>query len=443
MTQLRRVLFLPDLVLLILTTVIGAGIFLVPGTVLSQVQGHLTVGLIAWLFGGILSLLGALTYGELSAMHPKAGGLYVYIRECFGPLPAFLFGLALFLAIGNGSIATLAVALSDNLKGAFDLNPSMCRILSTAMIIALAWINVRGARQSATLQNYMTLLKLGALILMSGLFLWFGRGFQAAEFSLGLGQLDTSFLTGVGLAMIGVLWAYEGWQHGTYSAGEAINAQAIYPKAYLIGIATMIVVYILVNTSYIAALGPAGVMESSSVAADSMVAIGSSSGARLMALIIAISIFSAANGILLTTSRVTFAMAADGLFFRALSHVHPRFATPSYAIIAGCCWAALLAQFATFQQLLTYVVFTGWIFYALGAATIFVYRRRIAPADIPYKVPGYPWTPAIFVLVSVLIVMNHLSQNPISSSLALGITLIGIPTYWIWHGRRAAQKAKR
>jgi APA family basic amino acid/polyamine antiporter len=436
MSELPRILVLRDLVFLILTTVIGAGIFLVPGTVLSQVNGHIPSAMTAWLLGGILSLLGALTFGELSATHPKAGGLYIYIRDCFGRTPAFIFGWALFFAIGNGAIATLAVAMTDTLSAILDLTPFAGKIISVGMIILLAAVNVRGTRHSANLQNFMTIFKIAALAAMSLVFLFFGRGSPGSQEAVQTGHFSVS-LSSMGLAMIGVLWAYEGWQHGTYSAGEAVNAHVNYPKAYMIGTATMIGIYILANWGYLAALGPAEVADSQSVAADAMMAIGSPFGAQLIVLVIAVSIFSAANGIILTTSRVSYAMARDGLFFRSLAHVHPRYKTPAFAVMAGCGWAAVLALSASFQQLLTYVVFSGWIFYALGAASIFVYRKRIPVEEIPYKVPGYPWTPLIFVITSTCIVINsvvnELIHQPVQSSLALGIIALAIPVYLLWH----------
>lgn len=440
MSPLARVLKLWDLVLLIVAAIIGSGIFLVPGTVLSQVGGSVGVALLVWAAGGVLSLLGALTYGELSAMNPEAGGLYVYIRDCFGTLPAFLFGWSLFFAIGNGAVATLAVAFSDNLGAVLPMTPLRHRLIALAMVFVVAAVNVRGTRQSADVQNVATALKAGVVLVMSAALLWFGRDFAAGTGDLWPERFGISAWSGAALAMIAVLWAYEGWQYATYSAGEIVDAGRNYPRAFLVGTLAVVGLYMLANLAYLKALGAHDVMRSASVAADAMERIGSPGAARLLALGIAVSIFSAGNAITLTASRVYYAMARDGLFFRRLGEVHARFGTPAFAVVAGSLWAALLALTGTFQQLLTYVVFCGWFFYGLGAASIFVYRRRTAVASLPYRVPWYPWTPLLFTAAAGVLVANtlvsQLAEEPVRTGLALGIILLGVPAYFIWRARR-------
>ncbi|MCI0490614.1 MAG: amino acid permease [Blastocatellia bacterium] len=439
MTELVRTLKLRDLSLLIVGSVIGSGIFLVPGGVLSQVKGSALLALAVWLAGGLLSLLGALTYGELSAMNPKAGGLYVYIRDCFGRLPAFLFGWALFFAISGGAVATLAVAFSDNLSEVVPMGNIGAKLVSVGMILVVTAVNVWGTRQSADLQNWTTAIKVAALLVMSAALLYLGRGFSGSNVSLDIEQSEGSLASGVGLAMIGVLWAYEGWQYGTFSAGETIDAKRNFPRAFLIGMATLIFIYLLANVAYLWALSPAEVALSKSVAAT---AVGATVGpwtAKLVAIVIAISIFSATNANVLTGSRVYYTMARDKLFFQKLAEVHPRFGTPAFAVIAGSAWAAILAMLGDFQQLLTYVVFAGWIFYGLGAATIFVYRRRQKAEDLPYRVPGYPLTPLLFVLAAAVLVINtvvtKVAESPRRTLIAVGIIALGVPAYFIWRAR--------
>jgi APA family basic amino acid/polyamine antiporter len=432
MEKLPRTLGLKDLVLLIVGAVIGSGIFLVPGTVLGQVSGFIGPALLVWLLGGILSLLGALTYGELSAANPKAGGLYVYIRDCFGPLPAFLYGWSLFFAISGGTLATLAVAFSVNIAQVLPISPLAGKALSIGMIGLVSWINVRGTRQSANIQNWASGIKVAAIVLTSVALLILGRGFSGAGSSLWPKTMDSSLASGFGLAMVAVLWAYEGWQYATFSAGETVNAQRTFPRAFLIGSASLIGIYLLANMGYLAAIGPAQVAASGSPAAASVSAVFSPGAAKLVALTIALSIFSASNGNVLTAPRVYYAMAEDGLFFRRLAQVHPRYKTPAAAVILGSAWAAVLAATGSFQQLLTYVVFTGWIFYALGAACIFVYRRRVAAAERPYSVPGYPWTPLLFILSAAAIVLNTLVAAPRTAVTGLVIVLLGVPIYFIW-----------
>ena len=232
--------------------------------------------------------------------------------------------------------------------------------------------------------------------------------------------------------MIGVLWAYEGWQFVTYSAGEVINAKRNLPLGLVVGTAALIVIYLIANLGYLAALGGPGVANSDRLAATAVSTIVSPSAAKLIAIMILISIFSATNGVMLTSTRVYYAMARDRLFFRRLAEVHPRFKTPAFAIIAGAAWAVILAVTGTFEQLLTYVVFIGWIFYALAAASIFVYRRRMPEAVRPYRVPGYPLTPLLFIAAAAALALNTIATQPVRAGIGLGIVLLGAPAYLIW-----------
>ncbi len=371
---LERTLGLRDLILLIIGTVIGSGIFIVPGAVLRQVGGSVTLAMLVWVTGGILSLLGALTYGELAAMNPKAGGIYIYIRDCFSPLPAFLYGWTLFFVISSGAIATLAVAFSAYLGQVVPLTPLLSKLIAVGMIVIVTAVNVLGTRESANLQNWTTAIKVVAILIMSAVLLWLGRGFSGVDVQFWPAGEGASLASGFGLAMIGVLWAYEGWQYVTFSAGETKNAQRNFPRALLIGSAALIGIYLLANLSYLVALGPIKASQTDSIAAAAVTAVAGPAASKLIALAILVSIFSAANGVVLTAPRVYYAMARDRVFFHRLAEVHPRFHTPAFAVVAGSAWAVVLAATGSFEQLLTYVVFTGWLFYALGAASIFIYR---------------------------------------------------------------------
>jgi len=442
MTKLARVLGLRDLTLLTIGSVIGSGIFLVPGEVLKQAGGQIGPAMLVWFSGGVLSLLGALTYAELSAENPKAGGIYVHLRECFGPLPAFLFGWTLFFAMNGGTVATLAVAFSTMLSAIVPLSPATQKIVSIAMIAVLTIVNIKGTRTSADLQNWTTGIKVGAILVMSVALLALGHGYSSSSAAVWPTAFSGSLVSGFGLAMIGVLWAYEGWQYPTFNAGEVINPQRNFPRAFFVGTVSLIAIYLLANFAYIAALGPAGVINSTSVAAESLTVIINPMAARLIAITILISVFSAANSNVLSCPRVYYAMANDGLFFKKLAEVHPRFGTPAFAIVAGSVWAMILAAAGTFTELLTYVVFSGWIFYGLCAATIFVYRKRYPERERPYKVPGYPWTPLLFIIAAFVLVANTLFNNlkdqPVKTMLAVGIIALGLPAYLIWRGRGAA-----
>ena len=434
-TTLPRTLGLKDLIFLIIGTVIGSGIFIVPGVVLRQTNGSITVAMLVWLAGGILSLLGALTYGELSAMNPKVGGLYIFIRDGFGSLPAFLYGWTLFFVISSGSVATLAVAFSSYLGEIVPLSPMVAKLAAITMIVIVTVVNVIGTRESANLQDWTTAIKVTAILVMSLLLFVLGHGFATVSSVSPANVGAKSIFSGVGFAMIGVLWAYEGWQYVTFSAGEAINAQRNFPRSLLIGSASLIGIYLLANLAYLAALGPTKAAQTNAVASAAMTAVAGPAASRLVTLAILISIFSATNGITLTAPRVYYAMARDGVFFHQLARIHPRFRTPAFAVIAGSAWAIVLAATGTFEQLLTYVVFTGWLFYALGAASIFIYRRRTLDRELPYRVPGFPWTPLLFIIAAAALVLNTIVTQFDRAAIGLGIVLIGTPAYFIWHRR--------
>ena len=434
---LQRTLRLRDLALLVIGSVIGSGIFLVPGLVLKQTGGYVGPMLLVWATAGLLSLLGALTYGELAAMHPRAGGLYVYVRDAFGPLPAFLLGWTLFFVIATGAVATLAVAFATYLERLVPVPAGVRWAVPLAVIALLAAINVRGARGSARVQNVSTLVKTAAILVMGVLLLALGDGLKGGV-AIWPAEVSGSMLSGVGLAVVGVLWAYEGWQYVTFAAGEVVEPERNFPRGILLGTLSVVVVYLLANLGYAAALGPAAMAESRSIAADATGAVLGPVAERLIAAATLVAIFSCANALMFTSPRVYFAMAADGVFFRKLAEVHPRFGTPAFAILAGAGWAMLLAATGTFEELLTYVVFAGWIFYALGAASIFVFRRRMPDAPRPYRVPGYPLTPLLFCLASLAIVVNTLVTQPGQALVGLGVVLLGTPVFYLWRARSRA-----
>ncbi|HEY7236158.1 MAG TPA: amino acid permease [Gemmatimonadaceae bacterium] len=438
MATLNRTLTLRDLILIVIGTVIGSGIFLVPGLVIKQTGGSVGVALLVWFAAGVLSLLGALTYGEMGASKPDAGGLYVYLRDALGPLPAFLYGWTMFFVIGAGSCATLAVAFTNYLGQFMTLPPLAAKLVSILMIAVVMVINVRGTRQGANVQGIATGIKVGAILIMSALLIAVGHGFAQTP-NVWPAAWDGSLFAGIGAAMIGVLWAYEGWQYVTFSAGETKDPQRVFPLGISIGTALIIVIYCLANIGYIAALGPDGAMKSERIAAESMaLAFGPAAG-KLIAATILVSMFSAANGITLTAPRLYYSMARDGVFFAKLAEVHPRFSTPAIAIVASSVWAMVLAATGTFQQLLTYVVFVGWIFYAFGALAIFVYRRREPNLPRPFRTPGYPLTPILFVLSAAAIVINTIVTQPRNVIFALALMVLGVPAYYAWRRRLATK----
>lgn len=433
--QLRRTLSLRDLIFIVVGTVIGSGIFLTPGAV-ATAAGSGGMALVAWLVGGILSLLGALTFAELGASRPHAGGLYVYLRDAFGPLPAFLFGWTMFLVIGSGSLATLAAAFPRYVGVLLPLGPAGTKAVSLLLIGVVTMLNIRGTRQSADVQGVATIIKVAVLLLLAGLLLASGAGNLAAQ-RWWPERFSFATLTGTVTGMIGVLWAYEGWQYVTFSAGETKEPQRVFGRGIVVGTAALILIYVVANLAYFAALGVTGVASSQRVASDAATAMLGPWAGVALAVVILISIFSAANGLTLTLPRLFFAMARDGLFFEQIARVHPRFGTPAAAIVGTAAWSTVLVLSGTFEQLLTYVVFMSWLWFALAALAIFAYRRREPDAVRPFRTPGYPVTPALFVAAALAIVANTVAARPAQSLVGLSLAALGVPAYAWW--RRGAR----
>ena len=441
MPPLLRTLRLRDLFLLFIGSVIGSGIFLTPGIILRQLNGSVGYSLLVWIVGGTLSLLGALTYAELAATNPEAGGLYCFIRDGFGRIPAFLYGWCLFLVIASGSVAALARAFTEHLAEIIPLAALGKTVLSVVMIAVVTAVNVWGTRKSSNLQNWTTLIKVGIIVMLSAILLSLGHHAGDLPAAFGTTQHGTALLSSFGLAMISVLWAYEGWQFGTYSAGEVVNPQKAFPRAFLLGSLTLAGLYLIAVIAYLVALGPAGATASTTIASTSVGVVLGRKAEIIVALTILISTFSAANSVILTAPRVFYAMANDNLFFKKLAEVHPRFQTPAAAIVALGTWSAVLACAGTFAKLIEGVIFIGWIFYGLGAAAIFPIRRTGKNLAIPYRVPGYPWTPLLFVLAAAAIVGNavyvaaHKPEQSINLYIAIGLFVLGLPAYWFWRKR--------
>ena len=431
--QLRRTLSLRDLIFIVVGTVIGSGIFLTPGAVV-RAAGSGGVALAAWVVGGILSLLGALTFAELGASNPDSGGLYAYLRDAFGPLLAFLYGWTMFLVIGSGSLATLGAAFPRYVSVFVPLSPRAANAAAVLMIAGVTVLNIRGTRRSADVQGVATALKAGVIVLLALALIAIGPGGAHHEVWWPE-RVTASTLSHAVTGMIGVLWAYEGWQYVTFSAGETLEPQRIFGRGIVVGTALLIGIYVLANVGYFSVLGIDGVSASGRVATDAASVVLGDAAGKLLAVVILISIFSAANGMMLTLPRLFFAMANDGVFFARLAAVHPTFGTPAAAILGTAAWSAVLVLSGSFEQLLTYVVFMSWLWFALAALAIFGYRRRAPDAPRPFRTPGYPATPVVFVLAALVIVLNTIVAQPLQSLVGLGFALVGVPAYFLW--RRA------
>jgi amino acid transporter len=443
---LTRTLRERDLLYLFVGSVIGSGIFLTPGLILRQLSGSLGYSLLVWLFGGVLSLLGALTYAELAAANPEAGGLYCYIRDGFGRLPAFLYGWSLLLVIASATIGALAHAFTAYFEQIIPLPPAGHITVVLLMIAVVTLVNIWGTRKSSDLQNVTTFIKVGIIVLLGAvlLLLGFSRGHHASEIPAALGTSLTGYalFSAFGFAMITVLWAYEGWQFGTYSAGEVIDPQRSFPRAFFLGSVVLAGLYLFAVIAYLVALGPRAATASDTIAAAAATSVLGPWAGKFVAATILVATFSSTNSVMLTAPRVFFAMANDDVFFKKLAEVHPRFGTPAAAVLVLSVWSCILALVGGFAVLTNGAIFIGWIFYGLGAAAIFPLRRTNLGQSVPYRVPFYPFTPLIFVLAAAAIVGNAIYAAFVDPHqftyllVSIVLMLLGLPGYFFWSRRR-------
>jgi len=384
-----------------------------------------------------LSFFGALAFGELGASMPEAGGAYVFLRESYGKMIAFLFGWTLFLVIDSGAIATLTVAFSSKyLTQLISLSPFAQKAVSIAFLLFLVLVNYAGVRWGANLQNILTVIKFGALVGICGVIFIFAKG-QTSNFVSPSPKTFTGNLVGnFGIALIAALWAYKGWESSTYSAGEMKNPQRNLPLGIFIGTAACIVIYLLAQLAYLYVLPAGAIAQSDRIAADAMNLVVGPVGASIISFIILFSIMGATNQNFLCSPRVYFAMAKDGVFFKPLAAVHPKFLTPHFSIIAMGIWSIVLVLFfGTFENLFSYVIFGQWIFFGLTVAAVIILRKKRPDLPRPYKTWGYPVTPIIFILAALFISITSLVSQFWNSMAGLGIILLGLPFYFYWKAK--------
>jgi basic amino acid/polyamine antiporter, APA family len=435
MAQLKPTLTLFDMSMIAIGATIGSGIFLTPAIIAESLPVPWLI-LAVWTLGGLMALSGGLTFAELAAMMPRAGGQYVYLKEAYGGLIGFLFGWAYFVVCNAGGLGALSVAFATYVGFFVPLTPFWIKVTAVSGLLILTTLNVLGVKVGAVFSDVFTVLKIGGILAI-----------VAVGFSLGspgttnfaAGAINMSGATGsaLALAMVGVLWSFGGWQHATYASAEIKDPKRTLPLAMIIGTAAVTLIYLSTNVAYMFLMSPAEMAASPRVAADAVAKVLGPAGGSMIAISIFISTFGIVGIYTLTAPRIYFAMASDGLFFRRMADVHPRFATPAVAIVSQSLWAAVLILFwGTFENLISYVVFTDWIFFALAGASVFVFRIRRPDAERPFRVPGYPLVPLFFVAVSVWFVAATLVQKPAQAWAGLGFLALGVPIYFYWRRRK-------
>ncbi|MFB3855279.1 MAG: APC family permease [Vicinamibacterales bacterium] len=437
MTELRRSLSLFDMTMIAIGGTIGSGIFLTPSMIAAALPSPWLI-LLVWAIGGSMALAGALSFSELAAMMPRAGGMYVYLKEAYGSLVGFLFGWAYFLVVNGGGLGALSVAFATYVGYFVPLGSTGTRLVAIAGLAALTTINVFGVKAGALFSDVFTALKVAgiAALVVVGL----GLGSSATtDFTPSLASGPAGLWGGLTLAMVGVLWSSGGWQHSTFASAEIKNVRRTLPIAMVLGTLAVTAIYLSVNLAYMFMLTPAEMARSPRVAADAVERVLGPAGGSLISLAIFISTFGVVGIYTLTAPRIYFAMARDGLFFERVADVHPRFHTPALAIALQSLWAAVLILFwGTFESLISYVVFTDWIFFGLAAAAVIVLRHRQPHAERPFRVPLYPITPLFFVLMSTWFVLTTLVQKPAQAWAGLAFLGLGLPAYAYWARRRGA-----
>ena len=440
MTELRRKLTTFDLTMIAVGSTIGSGIFLTPSSIAAELQIPFWI-LAVWVVGGFMTLCGALTFSELAGMMPDAGGVYVYLTRGYGRLAGFLYGWAYFVVCNAGGIAALGIAFATYLSFFIPLGSLGIPLVAITGIILVTLLNIRGVKVGGVFSDIFTVLKLAAIGGLIVVGFTMGSG-ATTDFSASLGELPSGFAAKFAVAMIGVLWSCGGWQHATFTSAEATNPRKSIPRALAIGSSIIVTVYVLTMVAYMLLLTPEQIGTSQRLATDAVsVALGSI-GASLVAIAIIISTFGTTGVYTLTAPRIYFAMARDGIFFRKVATIHPKYGTPAFAILFQSGWAiSLILLWGTFESLVSYVVFTDYIFMALAAASIFLFRKRRPDAERPYRTLGYPFTPLVFILISGWVVIFTLIERPAQALAGLGFLALGIPVFLYWHRRSRAGEA--
>lgn len=467
--QLVRGLGLAAATSVVVGTVIGTGIFLKARVMMCNVESP-SIMIFAWIAAGLLSLAGALTYSELAAMMPRAGGEYVFMREAYGRVPAFLYGWTQFAVAYTGSMAAkgigFAIFFNDLIGGSlsrnfFTLNLPLLgevpfgavQTLALVMIVLVTLLNCLEVSIGGAVSVFLTAIKIvvvlafgvAVFLLADGTFGHFamsGAGGVCEGVDASARASTGGFAAGFALAMLGALWAYDGWTNVAILAGEVKNPQKNLPRALIGGMLIVIALYLLANLAYIYALAPnalASVPKSSSVAVEVGKVFLGKAAISLMSMTLLLSTLGSLHTGTMSGARVSYAMAQDGLFFKSLAKVSPRSRVPVNALIVQAIWAAVLTLSGSYDKLTDYVIFAAWIFYALNTASVFYFRWKMPDAERPYRTLGYPVVPALFLMVAVWLLVMTVKGAPQQSLIGLGIIALGLPVYYYWSSRQRAE----
>ena len=419
---------------MVVGTIIGASIFVQPSLITGQVTSTSAVFLV-WAAAGTLSLFGALVAAELASAFPKTGGVYVFLKEEFGPALGFLWGWAMFWSMHSGIIAAIAVVFARYVGHFVPLSGIGVRIVAVAAIMALSWINYLGVKQGSTLQTAFTIVKVLAILVIIAVGLALGPLAPVPAAQSSATALVRASVQDFGLALIAGFFAFGGWHMVTYTAGETVRPEKTIPRALVIGMLIVTASYIALNAVYFHVLPFDTVVSSTRVAADAADAVMGRGGAAVVSGLVIFSTFGALSGIILAGPRVYYSMAQDGLMFRWLGDVHPDHRTPHRAIALQALWSSALVFTGTYRALFTRVIYTEWIFFGLLAVGLVLLRRR--PDYSPtYRVWGYPVIPAIFAISSALIVLNQIVSDPTESATGLLLVALGLPVYYVWNAKQ-------
>ena len=441
---LLRAIGLGSAILIVVGAVIGSGIFLTTGGMAALIPSA-SLLLMAWVLGGVLSIAGGLTYAEMGAMFPRSGGVYVFLREAYGPLPAFLYGWASLLVVISGSMAAVAVGFAEYLSyflpvtstsnivltlpvpwGTFQISAG--QLVAAASLAVLGAVNYVGVRSGNMVNVVLTAAKVAGLIAIPVMALIAGNVTPA--YTPVVPPEVARPLASFGVAMIAVLWTYESWYYLTYAAGEVKDPARNVPRALVIGVGILMAIYVVVNIAYLHTLTIAEMRGVTRIAEQAMSALMGPAGATFIAATVVVSTFGCNAAGLLGGSRVLFAMGRDGVFLPTASRVHPKYRTPHVAIVALTIWSVVLALSGSYEQLFTYVMFASILFSVAAGIALFVLRRTQPATHRPYRAWGYPIVPLIFVVGSAAFVLNTLVERPVESLAGLGLLALGLPVYW-------------